>query len=181
MKNSRIPGIKSLLMTLCLMVVCTSANAAYVQLAPSPQANDGSIDLPPAGFTATYSPFSVVSSVWFADDVSMQSPANVASTITDQFGGTIMLADQNDSYSSGSISSANSFNVLTVHLGGMGGGNTLLFFFNTSITSFDVTTFDQGGGNNLSNYRAFNYTVPVPPAVLLLASALLGLAGLRRR
>jgi hypothetical protein len=159
------------------------ANAAYVQLVPAPQANDGSINLPPAGFTATYSPTADVASIWFNGNVSPQSPANVAASITGQFGGTLTLAGQDDNYNSGSISlPGNPFDVLAIHLGGAGGGNELLFFFNTAITEFDVTTFDQGGGNNLSNFRAYTTSpVPLPAAAWLFGSALIGLAGIKRR
>ena len=159
------------------------AQAAYVQLAPGPQANDGSIDLPPAGFSATYSPFSSISSIWFNGSVSPQSPTSVAASITSQFGGSLALVAQNDSFSSGTISLASgSFDVLAVHLGGSGGGNELLFFFNAPVSSFDVMTFSQGGSNNLSNFRAYSTgVVPVPAAVWMFASGLGALLGRARR
>lgn len=158
------------------------ANAAYVQLV-GPQVNDGSIDLPPTGFTATYSPTTNVETIWFNPSVSPQDAETVAMSITDQFGGTLTLVGQDDDYTSGSISLPNdAFDVLAVHLGGAGGGNELLFFFDTAITSFDVTTFDQGGGNNLSNFRAYNTSVvPLPAAAWLFGSALVGLVGVARR
>lgn len=169
-------------------LISAGANAAYTSLVP-PQANDGSIDLPPAGFTATYSPTAGVHSIWFDPSVSPQSPANVAASITAQFGGTLVSAGKDDSFSSGVINLPNNpFNVLAIHLGGAGGGNELLFFFNAPITSFNVTTFDQGGGNNLSNFRAWSGSgliipdpVPLPAAAWLFGSALIGLVGVARR
>ena len=172
-----------------ILLFSAGANAAYVQLVSTPQVNDGSIDLPPAGFTATYSPTAGVNSIFFNPSVKPQNPSSVAGSITDQFGGTLMLAGQNDSFSSGSISLDNPFDVLAVHLGGAGGGNELLFFFNAPVKSFTVMTFSQGGSNNLSNFRAYNSNgtvtlpdpIPLPAAAWLFGSALLGLAGVARR
>lgn len=164
---------------LALIMICGSANAAYVELT---LASDGNIDLPPAGFTATYSPTAPVSSIWFDGSISPQNPSSVGSSIASQFGGTLNLVGQNENFSSGSISLSSGFNVLAVHLGGMGGGNELLFFFSSAVTSFNVMTYSAGGSNNLSNFRAFNTAVvPVPAAIWLFASALLGFAGFRRR
>lgn len=72
--------------------------------------------------------------------------------------------------------------MLAIHLGGQGGGNELLFFFDTPITSFDVDTFSQGGSSNLSNFRAYNTGVmPIPAAVWIFGSGLLGLIGIARK
>lgn len=173
-----------------ILLFSTGANAAYVQLVSNPQLNDGSIDLPPAGFTATYSPTAGVNSIFFNPSVKPQNPSSVAASITDQFGGTLIVVGQNDSFSSGSISlPGNPFDLLAVHLGGKGGGNELLFFFNSPVTSFNVMTFSQGGSNNLSNFRAYNSNgtvdlpdpIPLPAAAWLFGSALLGLASIARR
>jgi len=174
---------------LSMVLFSAGANAAYVQLVSTPQVNDGSIDLPPAGFTATYSPTAGVNSIFFNSSVSPQNPTSVAPPITAQFGGTLTLVGQNDSFSSGNVSLSNPFNLLSLHFGGPGGGNELLFFFNTPVTSFTVNTFSQGGSNNLSNFRAYNSgdtiplpdPIPLPAAAWLFGSALLGLAGVARR
>ena len=173
---------KTFLSLACLTFMSASANAAYIQIAPDQQPNDGEITLPPTGFTATYSPTAPVSSIWFDSTISPQRPESIAASILQQFGGTLSLADQNDSFSGGSLTVAGGFDVLAIHLGGAGGGNELLFFFSTAITSFDVDTFSQGGSSNISNFRAYNSSViPVPAAMWLLGSALLGIAGMRRR
>jgi len=172
-----------------ILLFSAGANAAYVQLVSNPQVNDGLIDLPPTGFTATYSPTAGVNSIFFNSSVSPQNPGSVAASITDQFGGALTLVGQNDNFSSGSISLNSPFNLLAVHLGGKGGGNELLFFFNAPVTSFTVMTFSQGGSNNLSNFRAYNTDdtiplpdpIPLPAAAWLFGSALLGLAGVARR
>jgi len=176
---------------LSMVLFSAGANAAYVQLVSTPQVNDGSINLPPGGYgyTATYAPTADVNSIFFNPSVSPQDAATVAASITDQFGGALTLAGQNDSFSSGNISLSNPFNLLAVHFGGPGGGNELLFFFNTPVTSFTVNTFSQGGSNNLSNFRAYNSgdtiplpdPIPLPAAAWLFGSALLGLAGVARR
>lgn len=169
-----------LLLAACLVSAGASA-ATWDQLVP-PQANDGDIDLPPAGFTAVYSLTGPVDEIWFAPDVSPQSPSNVAAEIEAEFGGMLTLVGQDDSFSSAeSVSHASGFNVLAVHLGGMGGGNTLVFFFNTLITDFDVDTFSQGGSSNVSNYRAYTSVIPLPAAVWLMISGLFGLGLMRRR
>ena len=171
----------NLMLLLASGLLCAAANAAtWQQLVPS-QANDGEIDLPPAGFTAVYSVVGPVAEIWFAPDVSPQSPANVAAEIEAQFAVPLTLVGQNDSFgSSDTVSHASGFDVLAVHLGGAGGGNTLLFFFDTLITDFDVDTFSQGGSSNLSNYRAYS-VVPLPAAVWLMISGLFGLGLMRRR
>lgn len=181
-----------------LGLISASANAAvavvsYQELVPSPQTNDGSINLPPSGFTATYSPTAPVSSIWFSDSVSPQNANNVANSIINaSLATSLTLEGQNDSFASpGNISLPNNpFNVLAVHLGGSGGGNELVFIFSSLITSFTVNTFSQGGSNNLSNFRAYEGSgippvsgspVPVPAALWLFSSALAGFGVLTRR
>jgi hypothetical protein len=177
-----------------LGLISASANAtvvAYQELVPSPQTNDGSINLPPSGFTATYSPTAPVSSIWFSDSVSPQNATNVANSIINaSLATSLTLEGQNDSFASTGIVSLpnNPFNVLAVHLGGQ--GNELVFIFSSLVTSFTVNTFSQGGSNNLSNFRAYEGSglppvsgspVPVPAALWLFSSALAGFGVMTRR
>lgn len=182
MGNTRVSiPVRWLFAALVATLLSVPASASYIELMGA-QPNDGSIDLPPNGFTATYSPASAVASIWFSSSISPQNVTSIAQTISSQFGVDLELVGQNDSFSSGSISLGSAFDVLAVHLGGAGGGNELLFFFDAPITSFDVMTFSQGGSNNLSNFRAYSTgVVPVPAAMWLLASALLGFVRLRRK
>ena len=173
------------------------ANAVYVQVVPG-QPNDGDIDLSPVtapGWSATYSPTTNVESIWFSSGILPQDPASVAVSIVSQFGGSLVFEGfDNDFVSAESVSVANGFNILAVHLGGgSGDGNELLFFFDSLVTEFDVDTFgidlDDGppAVSNLSNYRAYRDEsiypdpIPLPAAAWLFGSALLGLAGVARR
>jgi ABC-type amino acid transport substrate-binding protein len=160
------------------------ANAAYVQIAP-PQANDGEVVI--GTDTITYSPFANVASIWNSNTVSPQDADSVKDSITDQFGGTLSLVGQNDSFGGGPLTS-NPFNILAIHYGGQGGGNEVLFFFNTLMTAFDV----EIAPHEVSNFRAFTGSggtippiagnqVPVPAAVWLFGSGLLGLIGAARK
>lgn len=164
------------------------ANAAYFQIAPVPQANDGEVvSVIGPNETITYSPFANVVSIWNSNEVSPQDPDSVKDSITDQFGGTLSLVGQNDSFGGGQLTS-NPFNILAIHYGGPTGGNEVLFFFNTLMTAFDVRIAPHG----VSNFRAFTGSggdippiagneVPVPAAVWLFGSGLLGLIGAARK
>jgi hypothetical protein len=163
------------------------ANAAYFQIAPVPQANDGEVaSVVGPDETITYSPFANVVSIWNSTDLLNQNPATIQTSITDQFGGSLTLVDNGD-FGGGQLTS-NPFNILAIHYGGPTGGNEVLFFFNTLMTAFDVEIAPHG----VSNFRAFTGSggtippiagnqVPVPAAVWLFGSGLLGLLGAARK
>jgi hypothetical protein len=164
------------------------ANAAYFQIAPVPQANDGEVaSVVGPDETITYSPFNKVASIWNSNTVSPQDADSVKDSITDQFGGSLTLVDDGD-FGGGLLETLNPFNILAIHYGGPTGGNEVLFFFNTLMTAFDVEIAPHG----VSNFRAFTGSggdippiagneVPVPAAVWLFGSGLLGLIGAARK
>lgn len=177
------------------------ANASFISVGPAspvswtiPQGNhSATITVNFTGYTgATVSNASEVFLSKNANsDISNQSAVGVATAMNTAFGlavGTIhtytsvatQANNQVDSLGGGSsatISPANPFNYLAVHAG----NNELFFHWATAITSLNITT--SGPGIGLSNYRAFNAVsaVPVPTAVWLFGSGLLGLIGAARR
>jgi hypothetical protein len=162
-----------------------TANAAYFQIAPDPQANDGTVEsVIGPDETIIYSSANGVS-VCNSNTVSPQDPVDVQNSITDQFGGTLSLVGQGG-YSGGLLESSDPFNILAIHYGGPVGGNEVLFFFNTLMTTFNIS----GSPYGIADFRAFTGSggsippvnaVPVPAAVWLFGSGLMGLIGAVRR
>jgi hypothetical protein len=159
------------------------ANASFISVGPaSPLSNlagsNGPVTVTYTGATATQILFSNKAN----SDVGNQSAANVASVMNAAFGlpagtihtSTVSQVDNLGGGSSATISSVNPFDYLAVHAG----QHELFFYWATAITSLDITT--SGKAIGLSNYRAFN-AVPVPTAVWLFGSGLLGLIGAARK
>lgn len=141
--------------------------------------------------TIEYSP-SPANNVWIADkdDVGSQNEANIESVLeTELSTGDLTLVESN-SFSSSvdksvSFAVASDFRYVAIHAGDY----EFVFHYDPAKsggTTFTITT--TGTAVGLSNYRAFTTgpgttptVVPVPAAVWLFGSGLLGLVGLRRR
>ncbi len=165
-----------------LSLVSGVANASFIPVGPASPLNLAGSNGP---VTVTYTG-ATASEILFSNnqnsDVGNQSAANVASVMNTAFSlplGTIHtpVVGQVDNLGGGSsatISTVNPFDYLAVHAG----QHELFFHWTTPITSLNITTDGQAIG--LSNYRAFS-AVPVPTAVWLFGSGLLGLIGAARR
>lgn len=156
--------------------------------------------LTPASPGFSYSPSPAASILYFAGNITPQSSANIQTVTETQFG----LAPNSLTYVSGcdnptsgctnasggtltgvftnTFSSDVAFDYLAVHFGQA----ELLFHWTNPITTFEYGNLSDGLGiRGLSNYRAYDdgalSPVPLPSAIWLFASAILGFACFGRR
>ena len=169
-----------------LALASFSANAAIVAVGP---ASGFSIN----GSVITYSPGATQVYHGTNADFNPQNPANIESVI-ESIPGTGIAdltfvgacdgggCDGNSSQSgngntSGTFADPDGFNVLALHFG----NNELVFIFSSLVTNFEVS----GLGNGISNWRAYGdtklTTIPVPGAIWLFGSAIVGFIGFKRR
>ncbi|MCF7986847.1 MAG: VPLPA-CTERM sorting domain-containing protein [Methylovulum sp.] len=124
---------------------------------------------------------------WDGGNLMPQNPAIVGSAINTAFGiATIFKQQANlvNNNSLQSISTTEAYNYLAVHVGG---GELLFRFYDTFNGPFKIQKTD-GTGGGLSNYRSYlgpeihaPTATPVPAAVWLFGSGLVGLIGIRRK
>ena len=152
-----------------------------------------SLDVLSPGFTYSVNP---ASAIWYFDgNITPQNPVNIKTVTENQFSltpGSLSYVSSCDSPTSactgatgGAIAGTNTyvsdvaFNYLAVHFGRA----ELLFNWDSAITSFSISDNDLFRGG-LSNYRAYSdggvSAVPLPGAVWLFGSAILGFVGVRR-
>ena len=124
---------------------------------------------------------------WDGGNLTPQNPAFVGSAINTAFGiATTFKEEANlvNNNSLQSISTTEAYNYLAVHVGG---GELLFRFYDTFNGPFKIQKTD-GTGGGLSNYRSYlgpeihaPTATPVPAAVWLFGSGLVGLIGIRRK
>ena len=164
----------------------TNAEAAFLDVTLSPSVKAGTLNLLSGkkAVTVNFSGTSFVEQIWFSNDqngdLPNQSPDDIRTSVENKFGvtGLVNVADGLISGNSASISTANPFSYLAIHFGKY----ELFFKFLTSTTDFQIST--NGSAAGLSNFRTYDArpsSVPVPGAVWLFGSALLSLAGLKRK
>ncbi len=169
-----------------LVFASFSLNAAIVAVGP---ASGFSLN----GSNVIYSP--VASQVYHGtnSDFNPQSPTNIASVIEsipatgisnltnigacDGSGCDGNSSQTGNGATSGTFGDADGFNVLALHFG----NNELVFIFSSLQTNFEVS----GLSNGISNWRAYDdpklSQVPIPGAVWLFGSAIIGLISFKRK
>lgn len=168
---------------------------AFMLLNPTPSAGGTPFDLSGANgqLTITYSGVPDAANIWFSNNVNgnnlNQSPATLEPEIEGLMGSGINFAEQNDNAGGGNSASFTNtaiYSVLAVHFG----KHELVFDFGQQIaigSIFTITTSGQAAG--LSNFRAYldplaqdNLTgVPLPGALWLFGTSLIGLVSLNRK
>lgn len=156
--------------------------AAFMSVGPGSPLNLAGAN---GAITVTFSP-SPATEIYFSndkDDFNPQDQDHIGSVIEDTFGlasGALVNGDKVDNAgggSSASFTSTQAYEYLAVHFG----KHELLFHFANSITAgtvFSITT--EGRAAGLSNFRSYS-VIPIPAAVWLFGSGLLGLLGASRR
>jgi hypothetical protein len=183
----------SLIVSLAAAVMMASpvANAALVDITPTTS------PISAGGASIFYSP-SPALAIKYADvanaDIGSQSPANVGSAIQAAFGTVALInvsfADPGSTFNASATgfgattgstyTSTLNYRYLAVHYD----NHELLFDFGpagiTGGTAFTIGSDANPLPNGVSNFRAYA-PVPVPAAIWLLGSSVLGLIGMSRR
>jgi hypothetical protein len=94
-------------------------------------------------------------------------------------GNTVTFGENSTSFSGNTISLGGLANYVAVHFG----GGSLLFYFQSAVSSLTLDTSSiTGAGAGLSSWSSdAQSAVPVPGAIWLLGTALIGFVGLSRR
>jgi hypothetical protein len=175
----------------------SGAEAAWVDVGPASSFDIGNI-------TVSYDPSPALAVKYYDGNLTPQDPADVAGYTEDAFGlaaGSLTYVAGCDSPTGGCtnatgstttgtfqniFSSTNGFNYLSMHFGTA----QLAFVWSSAITDFQIGLAQNGTGEptfgGLSNFRAYSGAlppseVPIPAAVWLFGSALLGMVGISRR
>lgn len=179
--------LKPHLITLLLgfLFLSTNANAAFIDVTLNPKVSQGTLHLSGAlgPLKIKFEGDAVVDQVWFSNnqsaDLHDQNPDTIQAAIEHQFNVTGLVSSGIGTLtgSSDEIETINPFTFLAIHFG----KHELFFKFSKAIDEFEISVNGKAAG--LSNFRAYDYPapVPVPAAVWLFGSAILGLGGLTRR
>ena len=183
-------------LTILLAILSANANAAFVDVTNALNVSTGQLG-PLTGATnnpnkpnplmITVSNASSIEKVLFSNnangaggDLPNQSPADIKTAVEQQFSvtGLVPIGDGLLNGGSGAISTALPFTFLAIHFG----QHELFFKFLAGIDNFSISVDGKAAG--LSNFRAYGVPVPnpvpVPAAVWLFGSALVGLIGVKR-